>query len=281
MSEPGNDRQPGWRWTELRRRLPSIGTAWLFLTAGGFALDELAVNEIVSLGRVKFLIGAMAVGLLLGALERVRIAALVATLAVGAMLVVQWVPGPAELARLEYRADSLPASPVDAIMVLSAGLSEDGRLNQNGVDRLLEGIRLYRQGVSSRLVVSRIEVEADDTTVTSDADQRFILATAGVDPELHVLAPVGTTRLEAVRMAELARPNGWHRIVLVTSPTHTRRACATFEAVGLAVTCRPSPDRRIGWHSLAAPLYRTEAFGEWLSESLGEIEYRARGWIRR
>ena len=67
--------------------------------------------------------------------------------------------------------------------------------------------------------------------------------------------------------------------MLVTSPFHTRRACRTFETVGLKVTCVPSDSRDIAIRRLAFPHDRLKAFGMWLYEAAGTIRYRQLGWI--
>ena len=94
-----------------------------------------------------------------------------------------------------------------------------------------------------------------------------------------VVAPVHSTRDEALRTAALARRAGWRTVAVVTSPLHTRRACATFERVGLAVVCVPSEERSFALRHLRSPGDRLEAFGYWLYETLGWLEYRRRGWV--
>ncbi len=184
------------------------------------------------------------------------------------------------LARGLVRTDPLPQTPADAIVVLSASLTNDGVLSPIAAARLLEGARLFRAGAALRLVVSRVSAGSAEHPVDSDPDQRAILRAAGVTPELHLLSPVGNTRIEAVRMAELAEPRGWHPIVVVTSAVHTRRACAAFEAVGFEVVCRPSPERDFALERMTAGTDRARAFSQWLYEYLGWWEYRARGWVR-
>jgi uncharacterized SAM-binding protein YcdF (DUF218 family) len=82
-----------------------------------------------------------------------------------------------------------------------------------------------------------------------------------------------------VRAWELAAPKGWRRLVVITSPIHTRRACATFEKVGFTVVCRASPDRTVSIETLLTGEERLRAFGAWLYEALGWREYRLRGWV--
>ncbi len=253
----------------------------LLLAGGWLALAELGWQDTIHLQNYQGVVGAAVVGGGLGWFGRLRWPVAVTAVAFAGLMVVQWFPWPASLARGLVRTDSLPSTPADAIVVLSASLTDDGALSPTAANRLLEGARLFRAGVAARLVVSRVTaLEETERPVDSDRDQRAVLGAAGVTPELHVLSPVGNTRLEAVRMAELAKSRGWHRIVVVTSPTHTRRACAVFEAVGFEVVCRPSPEREFALEHLAAGGDRSRAFGQWLYESLGWWKYRVRGWVR-
>ena len=71
-------------------------------------------------------------------------------------------------------------------------------------------------------------------------------------------------------------------MALVTSPTHARRACATFERAGLPVTCVPAESRDLvleGPRALAGTEQRATAFAQWLYETVGWWVYRARGWV--
>jgi len=262
------------------KRIVSAVMGAIAMAAAWAALAELGLDAVIGAVASDWYWLAIALGAVLGTVGREGIPATVGAAALALMLAVEWLPGPATLGRRTIRTDPLPKKPVDAVVVLSAALTDDGRLTSIATDRLLEGARLIRSGVSRRLVLSRVDTDIDGKRVTSDADQRAILALAGLEPELHILAPVGTTRIEAVRMEELANRHGWRSVVVVTSPSHTKRACAAFEGVGLTVTCRPAPDRSVAWSQLDSPGDRTRAFGQWLYETLGWWEYRARGWIK-
>lgn len=263
----------------VKKRLGDVAAGAAIAGAGWLALAELGMLELIGLGPAKWLWAALLLGIIVALLDRTRWLAWPTVATLGLLLVVEWLPGLASQARGYVRTDPIPKEPVDAIVVLSAGIRNDGRLNGIGVDRLLEGARLVRAGVGHRLVVSRIFTVVGGDTVTSDRDQKAILASAGFDGDLEILGPVGTTRLEAVRAREMADRQGWKRIIVVTSPIHTRRACAAFDTVGLTVTCRPSPERTFALDRLGAPRDRTVAIGQMLYESLGWWEYRVRGWI--
>ena len=82
-------------------------------------------------------------------------------------------------------------------------------------------------------------------------------------------------------MKAIAQPRGWSTIALVTSPMHTRRACATFEAVGFKVVCVPADARESGLYEGSGAGDRLRVFGWWLYETFASSTYRRRGWIRR
>jgi hypothetical protein len=61
---------------------------------------------------------------------------------------------------------------------------------------------------------------------------------------------------------------------------HTRRACASFEAVGFEVVCVPSRMRGAAGRIISpSPRFRLAAFGEWVYEVAGIAKYRTLGWV--
>lgn len=111
----------------------------------------------------------------------------------------------------------------DAIMVLSY---RD--------DRMQKGRELAAEGVSDQLVVSRSERvrELFRTGKLSNTGSRwFEECDKEYDDYLaHCVVPVpNTTRGEAYAMAQLAQEEGWDSIVLVTEPSHLRRATTIAE----------------------------------------------------
>jgi uncharacterized SAM-binding protein YcdF (DUF218 family) len=67
--------------------------------------------------------------------------------------------------------------------------------------------------------------------------------------------------------------------VVVTSPFHSRRACAVFEKVGFAVACLPADSRDLPVSRIITPKDRLRAFQLWIYEVAGDIRYRQRGWL--
>jgi uncharacterized SAM-binding protein YcdF (DUF218 family) len=175
------------------------------------------------------------------------------------------------------RVDRIPES-ADAVVVLSAGLTADGYLTGQGLDRTLMGVTLVEAGTAPVLLFTREERKSHGVEVNNAGDQVRFANLARLNRVLTT-RPVQSTRDEAVSVASIARHRGWKRIVLVTSPFHSRRACATFEHVGLAVSCVPSDSRDVAIKRLIDPRDRLAAFGLWLYETAGTLRYRQLGWI--
>lgn len=249
-----------------------LGLAWLGASA-------LGLDEVIGATGLNLVVPAGLVGAGLGFLVGERLLRGIATGVFATIAVVALCPPIGRLEHALVRSDPIPAEPVDAIVVLAGAVTGDGTLNPAAADRMLEALHLLRQGRSARLVVSRVRATVGRDTVDSDADQRFLLSVAGLTPELEVLDSVGSTRLEAVRAAALARSRGWKRIIVVTSPSHTRRACAAYEKVGFEVACHPSVDRSAALRSQPKARDRVAGFGRWLYEELAWAEYRLRGWV--
>lgn len=227
-----------------------IETGVLPLAAAGAAL---------SLTRFRSAIPAAAIGLLL-----------IAMIVGGTNIVIR-------PARQLIRTDRVPAS-ADAVVALSAGLSADGYLSRQSLDRTLSAIELVKQGVAPVLVITHEERKVGLRIVDAGQDQRRLAGLAGVN-QVTSVGRVRSTRDEAVAVAALAKRSGWKRIVLVTSPFHSRRACRTFERAGLEVSCIPSESRDIAVRSLAYPSDRLAAFGMLIHEIAGTLLYRQRGWL--
>jgi uncharacterized SAM-binding protein YcdF (DUF218 family) len=246
--------------------------AWL-------ALAELGIPALLGLGRMRLLPLAAGVGLLLGLIGLERL--------------LWWLLGPAAAALVLVGATDLVRGPVgrmvrrdqrpahaDAIVVLAGSLTDDGRIGETALTRLVGGVAELRAGVSSELVLTRLLERRGDRVVHSDADQIALARRLAPSVRLHLVGPVRNTRAEAVAVADLARRAGWRQVVVVTSPLHSRRACATFEGAGLTVACRPSEERRFAVESLTSPGDRISAFSDWLYEKAAWTDYRWRGWVR-
>jgi uncharacterized SAM-binding protein YcdF (DUF218 family) len=189
-------------------------------------------------------------------------------------IAVAYTPLVSAVGRPLIRRDSIPAR-VDAIAVLSAGFTPDGMMRRETLERLLSGVTLARRGLAPVMLVS---MERSNWGSDS-ADLQSVISLVGEGTRTILVDSVTTTRTEALRMKAIARANGWQTLAVVTSPLHTRRACATFEAVGFRVVCVPATVRGSGLIPGSIAEDRLRDFRSWLYETFATDSYRRRGWI--
>ena len=194
-------------------------------------------------------------------------------------LVIAYTPLVTVLARPLIRRDTLPPR-VDAIAVLSEGITADGLMRAATLDRFLSGLSLAQRGLAKVLLVSRERRAYRGEPVSDSSDLQAISALAAVPAQVIFVDSVVTTRTEALQMRAIARVHQWTTLAVVTSPMHTRRACATFEALGIKVVCVPAVLRQSGLNADSNPEDRLRAFRSWLYETFASASYASRGWTR-
>lgn len=264
---------------ESSKRFPTV---WIFFgaisgAASWLLLQELGIPQIFGIGSEAGLIPLVVLGSLL-AWTRLRSLIPVVAFALFALLmIVGYTNVAAPLAFKLIRLDPMPAS-ADAVVALSAGVTADGHLTQQGLDRTITAVDLVERGVAPVLLFTREVRKTGRRKSNNSADQILIARLARLG-RVMTTRPVKSTRDEAVAVASVARYRGWKRVVVVTSPFHSRRACATFERAGVVVSCIPSDSRDVAINRLIYPHDRIVAFGLWLYETAGTLRYRQRGWI--
>ncbi|CAN5708451.1 YdcF family protein [soil metagenome] len=198
----------------------------------------------------------------------------------GLLAIVAFTPIIVQPAQALVRSDPIPSPPLslDAVVVLSSGLTADGLVGYSGIERLISGVRLAKTTGTAALVTTRVRHPAN-LEVSSDADQKRLVELMGAGLRLFIVPDVFSTRDEALRVRDLARQQGWARVAVVTSPSHSRRACGTFEKVGLRVTCFPAESREVAFRTLATSGDRIGAFQLWIYEIAGTVNYRLKGWL--
>ena len=179
------------------------------------------------------------------------------------------------------RRDPPPSAPLDAVIVLSGGVTADSLLESEAADRLLTGLALMRDSAAPTLIVTRAR-RADSHRASADRDQAALRTLVARSFSMFVVDSVRTTRDEAVNSWRMLRERGIPapRVALVTSPMHTRRACAAFEQVGFAVVCVPATSRAYSPAYAGAPSQRFALFQRWLYEHAAWASYRSKGWVR-
>jgi uncharacterized SAM-binding protein YcdF (DUF218 family) len=239
----------------------------------------LGVQQLTRKPEISFFLPAAIIGAALGA-TRLRALLWIGAGLLGVLCVlVAYTPLVRGAARPLVRSDSAPQR-VDAIVALSAGVTPDGLARSETLDRLLSAIELQRKGVAPTLMVSRERARLGTGTVSDSTDLATVAELTASAPAIVFIDSIFTTRTEALQVKKIADARGWRRIAVVTSPMHSRRACATFEAVGFQVVCAPAALRGSGMDPHSIPEDRFRAFRSWLYETFATDSYRRRGWIR-
>lgn len=189
------------------------------------------------------------------------------------LLVVTCTPVAGPLVRGLVRRDAL--QPADAIVVLAGNINLKGEPGVNSQSRLLRSYKLLQQGMAGRLVLTHLPPPMPAYTPAV----RRQLALIGLHPPIDDVGPVSDTHDEAVAVAALFRERGWHRVILITDATHTRRAAAVFEKAGVPVMAVPCDEPGFDAQEIRGPLARLRACRIWIKEWIGYRMYHRRGWI--
>lgn len=106
------------------------------------------------------------------------------------------------------------------------------------VERWLEAVDLYNEGWAPRIVMSPGRLEEAEAILHQRGIRFPSEAEVARDTMLQMKVPaaamtimprdVDNTAQEATEVREMARANGWSRIIVVTSKYHTRRAGYAF-----------------------------------------------------
>lgn len=154
-----------------------------------------------------------------------------------------------------------------------------------GFDRLLQGMRLWRAGKAPLLVFSGGAIPYLSGSQMTEAASLCSLALEYGVARQSILLEEGSrnTHENAVFTAELLRQRGLRRILLVTSASHMPRSVAVFRKQGLEIIPSPTDVQVVPrpitllqlLPNLQALAYSSTAIKEWV----GMQTYRLRGWI--
>jgi uncharacterized SAM-binding protein YcdF (DUF218 family) len=162
----------------------------------------------------------------------------------------------------------------DAIVVLGAGGTTDGRLSDDSLRRAVVGIQLFKQRRGSVLILSGPR----EGTGKSQAEIRADLAIEmGIPAEsIKIVTRVSTTRDEAVEVASMLAGRHEDTVLLVTDSLHMRRAQRVFESTGLTTMAAPSDDISA---AARTPAHRIELIYSVLQQSGALLYYKLAGFI--
>jgi uncharacterized SAM-binding protein YcdF (DUF218 family) len=239
----------------------------------------LGVQQLIRIPDLALYLPSGVIGALIGATRLRPLLWMAATPLAVLCLLVAYTPLVSVVGKPMIRRDPIPPR-VDAIAVLGRGITPDGSMRAETLDRLLSGVTLARKGLAPVMLVSRESRRFGGVSRSDSADQQQLLSLVNTTAEIIFVDSVVTTRVEALRMSSIARTRGISTVAVVTSPLHTKRACATFEAVGFKVICVPAVLRDSGLSSDSNAEDRLRSFRSWLYELFATAEYKSRGWIR-
>lgn len=171
----------------------------------------------------------------------------------------------------------------DLIVVLGGGMHcGAGELEASSLARLEKGLELWRAGYAPRLTLSdtvgEIFGDARCPSLGRVAAERVRALYGDESPEIIFLPQMRTTRTEALAVGGLVQERGWGRVLLVTTPTHSRRAVGAFRKLGVEVVSLVSSEPRFDM-ALLSPADRLQALTPLVREYLGLLTYRLRGWL--
>lgn len=173
----------------------------------------------------------------------------------------------------------VPGTVPDAVVVFAGSVNSDGRVTGPALDRLLTGLAEVKRRQIPQLALSVVGDEHDARTPDSERDQRELAQTFAPEVQLRFVHNVFSSRDEALAFSALARTRGWKRVLAITTPSHTRRACGALAHEGLVVECLPAVSRSYSPARLEHPEERRLAFGDVVYETAATLLYRVRGWM--
>ena len=173
-----------------------------------------------------------------------------------------------------------PPVKADVIVALGGGMRcGAGQLEAASLARVVKAVELWRAGFAPAITLSKTTgLWPDCPSIASVAGKIVANLAPSPTPEISILENVSNTRDEAERVAVLAKQNGWQRVLIVTSPTHSRRALATFKQLGLNASVVAATEPRFDG-ALRLPFDRLMALPALAREVAGLVKYTLFGWF--
>ncbi len=168
----------------------------------------------------------------------------------------------------------------DVIINLGGGYwCGTSQLEAASLARIAKGLELWRSGYASTITITDAHGLAPNCGSIEDAAFALIQKLYPNNlPNIVVLKNMKTTRTEAEAVAKEARIRGWKKILVVTSPSHSRRAKATFAQLGLDAFVVAATEPRFD-SSLRTPFDRLMAIRVITRELAGFAKYSLLGWF--
>ncbi len=143
--------------------------------------------------------------------------------------------------RVDYAAQL--SAPVDAIVILGAGVEPNGQASSALRERTLHAVDLWKQGRAPYLICTGGvgDFPPAESIVAARLAQKH-----GVPAAKVLCEEVSTsTRQNAHFAAEICRARGWTRVIVVSQAFHLPRAARNLRREGLQAWPSPVPDALI------------------------------------
>ena len=184
-----------------------------------------------------------------------------------------------------------PSDEIDAVVILGGGgatYQVDGAqldmLSASTSLRVLEGFRLYDAHAPDWIIVSGGTNDRAGVSTPESETMAVHLVELGIPSEQILIERLSAnTREQALNIPPLLEKHEIDQFILVTSPTHMRRADLSFQAEGMHALTSTAPSWSetrpdLGW----SPLPSAEALEvsrDVFRELVGLVYYALRGWI--
>jgi uncharacterized SAM-binding protein YcdF (DUF218 family) len=168
-----------------------------------------------------------------------------------------------------------PPRAADCIVVFAGGVGESGRAGGGYQERVRQAVELYRAGYAKHLLFSSGFVFAfpEAEIMRGLAVDEGVPASA-IQLETHA----ANTYDNVTSSSRMIAANGWHQVLLVSSPYHMRRAVMTWHKVApeIAVVASPVPVSQFYAHEHGASLEQIRGIAQ---EYAAIVMYWWHGWI--
>lgn len=167
----------------------------------------------------------------------------------------------------------------DVIIVLGAGVTENGWPGANSLARSSKGVILYKKNYAPKIIFSG-GWDHNGYIASAKAMKSFAID-LGVRPEDIIIEDQSRdTYQNALNSSKIMQYYGFRNAILVTSDSHMRRSMAVFNKLRVPVCPAPVEEELIkpelNWKS---KIHNFSILYQVLYESTGILKYRSKGYI--
>lgn len=130
----------------------------------------------------------------------------------------------------------------DAILVLSGGVYSNGSLSYFTMERIIQGVILYRSGYAKKLILSGGVSLGNNKNYDADAMKKVVVSLGVKEEDIIVENKSKDTYENLLNAKIIINEMGFRKVLLVTSATHTYRSMKIANTLGLSlIPASPTP----------------------------------------